>query len=74
VGTVGSSTRREKNPGVPLVEADGGKLDIRWLRFRFAANLAQRGAVVLAGKLDTPGTARSKARTPAGRPSSVNSR
>jgi hypothetical protein len=46
---------------VSLIEADGGKLDVCWLRFRFAANLAQRGAVVLAGRQDTPGTARSQA-------------
>ena len=37
--------------GVSLVETDGGKLDVRGLCGRFAANLAQHGAVVLAGRL-----------------------
>jgi hypothetical protein len=58
VGPFGKGCGREKNSGVPLVEADGGKLDIRWLRFRFTASVAQRRAVVLAGRQNTPGTAR----------------
>jgi hypothetical protein len=31
------------NPGVSLAAADGGRLQVRGLRFRFAANLAQPG-------------------------------
>ena len=41
MGTVGSSTGREENPGVPLIEADCGKLRVR-------------GVAVLAGRQDTP--------------------
>lgn len=45
--SVEASTRRE------IFRVEGDYVQLRGLRFRFAANMAQHGAVVLAGKHDT---------------------
>ena len=50
-----NKTHVEASVRQEIIRVEGGYVQLRGLRFRYAANMAQHGAVVLAGRHDTMG-------------------